>query len=791
MKKVLVLILLVLIVQTTKGYDKKTLIERFTNVSCPPCASVNNNWYNQLMSNFIDDSLVSHIVYNVSWPSNNDPMYVLNKNDNSGRTEYYGINGVPSIIANGVNTNTKEEVVRNAVTNGNAEFSPFMLELSSAYYTSNVLKVNAKITRDATDTSSLGNLVLRLAITEKTVEYSSAPGSNGEKEFYSVSRKMLPDHQGTSFEAPDVGESIEFNYEFTPGEDFLKDVNMKNLRLVAFIQNNSTKEVFQSEMEDIIYLEQLEAVFSIEEHIGIPPFTVKFKDHSTSSDSTQILSWEWDFNNDGVIDSEEQEPTWVFENEGTYTVSLTVKDEIETFTTVEDNFVSVIGNTANILVVNGINYNDFSTEMTDFYSNSTCFAGNEVDVWDLYGDQMFNYVANPSIKRTHLFGQYIPSDVLNLYEKVIWIDHSHLGGTEIEVGDQIIDYVNQGGNFLLASSKAGDFFNNNLLKYCGVSRFSPARGVTGIVSVDQNLLDQNVTSTNTTVQFARLSNSSAAIPIFTKKGNNDWLAGFTYYKGAGGFIYVGGSPYLYKNNEVKQNFDYIIKNLLRNDPIIVGPKTFFATVEHTELSDTLGSEIIFEFEVENISDSTITLYFKRESNVLPEEWTSSLCFTFCFRNDLDSVVTNDNFGSSPIVAGETRQFSLHVNPLINEGTGNIEVVIGNLNDPTDMQSFNLSASSIIDAVNSNDLNDKYTLRQNYPNPFNPSTTITFSVEEAGFGSLKVYDVLGNLVKIIFNKRLASGEYSVNFDATNLSSGVYFYKLNINNFVQTKKMILGK
>lgn len=94
-----------------------------------------------------------------------------------------------------------------------------------------------------------------------------------------------------------------------------------------------------------------------------------------------------------------------------------------------------------------------------------------------------------------------------------------------------------------------------------------------------------------------------------------------------------------------------------------------------------------------------------------------------------------------------------------------------------------------------ELANSFELLQNYPNPFNPSTTIKFSIPESGFVSLKVYDVLGKEVATLVNNELAAGSYSAIFDANNysqnLSSGIYFYKLESGNFVQTKKLMLIK
>ena len=85
----------------------------------------------------------------------------------------------------------------------------------------------------------------------------------------------------------------------------------------------------------------------------------------------------------------------------------------------------------------------------------------------------------------------------------------------------------------------------------------------------------------------------------------------------------------------------------------------------------------------------------------------------------------------------------------------------------------------------------YTLSQNYPNPFNPATIISFSIPENSFVSLKIYDVLGNEVSELVNEIKEKGNYNVSFDASNLSSGIYFYTLKANSYSTTKKMLLAK
>jgi len=93
--------------------------------------------------------------------------------------------------------------------------------------------------------------------------------------------------------------------------------------------------------------------------------------------------------------------------------------------------------------------------------------------------------------------------------------------------------------------------------------------------------------------------------------------------------------------------------------------------------------------------------------------------------------------------------------------------------------------------NDNQMPQKYSLEQNYPNPFNPTTTINYSVRGKGFAQLKIYDVLGKEIATLVNEEKRQGRYSVKFNGTNLPSGVYIYTLRVNNFVQSRKMMLLK
>ena len=98
-------------------------------------------------------------------------------------------------------------------------------------------------------------------------------------------------------------------------------------------------------------------------------------------------------------------------------------------------------------------------------------------------------------------------------------------------------------------------------------------------------------------------------------------------------------------------------------------------------------------------------------------------------------------------------------------------------------------SSVV-SINLNSPN-QYALNQNYPNPFNPSTVITYSIPVSSNVTLKVYDILGRLITTLVNENQQAGSYTVNFDARDLSNGIYFYKIQSGNFVAVNKMLLLK
>jgi hypothetical protein len=108
-----------------------------------------------------------------------------------------------------------------------------------------------------------------------------------------------------------------------------------------------------------------------------------------------------------------------------------------------------------------------------------------------------------------------------------------------------------------------------------------------------------------------------------------------------------------------------------------------------------------------------------------------------------------------------------------------------------MQALKTSVTGPAGISNQNKCPLHYELQQNYPNPFNPTTNIKFAVPKDGDGSLKIYNLKGSLVTTYFNGFIKAGNYNVDFDGSKLTSGIYFYKLTVGEFSETKKMMIVK
>jgi hypothetical protein len=193
------------------------------------------------------------------------------------------------------------------------------------------------------------------------------------------------------------------------------------------------------------------------------------------------------------------------------------------------------------------------------------------------------------------------------------------------------------------------------------------------------------------------------------------------------------------------------------------------------ISDT--SEHNGPYAVKNISLKNNGEHLYRIKNVALKNGS-----TFAIQGSLQEYRDVPALGSIELpVALVSKTYGIHSDTLIIQTEG-----------PDSTFTVIVKGSTLTDVhIKQSTVPTEFSLAQNYPNPFNPSTTIRFVVPVSGFVSLKVFDLLGREVATLVDEKKDAGSYEVTFDGKNLSSGVYFYRLQAGEFVQTKKLLLQK
>ncbi len=225
------------------------LLEEATNASCSPCAT-----YNPILQKFYASHFggVISVRYHAWWPGSSDPMYVSASTDCRRRINYYGINGVPTYVMDGVPKGVPADydaMVRQ-LEQRLAQPAPLKILVHSKIVDDSVL---AKVRLIPLKEVTAGNLYLRVAVTQRMVSYQSPPGSNGEKDFPEVLRKMLPNATGTSIPALTIGDTLDFEFSTVAKSDW----EIGDLAVVAWLQSDDSKEVLQSNIDFPTFFVQL------------------------------------------------------------------------------------------------------------------------------------------------------------------------------------------------------------------------------------------------------------------------------------------------------------------------------------------------------------------------------------------------------------------------------------------------------------------------------------------------------------------------------------------------------
>jgi len=295
--------------------------------------------------------------------------------------------------------------------------------------------------------------------------------------------------------------------------------------------------------------------------------------------------------------------------------------------------------------------------------------------------------------------------------------------------------------------------------------------------------------------------STVSLQSFTSDENFNQIS-YSVFNDSGAVDPFGVSIHQYTYSDSMNDFIYFFYQIINSsgrdiDGLFAG---IFADWDIGDAGSNMGGydisrQLVYEYQAgENISDSSyygvIALTPMAGARVTASGEYSNNDSLFIWMN---------TFVNEPISSSGDYRTYMGCGPLNIENGEKNEIAFAFLagDDLTDLQSKADLAiqgwnSGIVAVENKNNILNNYCLFQNYPNPFNPHTTIQYSIPHSGNVTLKIYDLLGREIETLINRYQRPNTYSVDFDASKFSSGVYFYQLQVGDvFVETKKMLFLK
>jgi hypothetical protein len=285
-----------------------------------------------------------------------------------------------------------------------------------------------------------------------------------------------------------------------------------------------------------------------------------------------------------------------------------------------------------------------------------------------------------------------------------------------------------------------------------------------------------------------------SVELFDDGNHNDGIAGDSLFANSWPVPPVEESDYYIDLQVTRVDSDTVV-NHLNNMAVFttIGP----VVVEDYVITsnDTVpnpGDQIRFKLELHNngLTESAV--------DIMAVISTTDSCISEI--SDNSAFYGHIPAGESVIPPSGFQQYTVEINPNCPGNSDvwfNVDIYSDGNYFWSDSFAFHIyNVTAIPDEKNF--LPDKYVLHQNYPNPFNPVTTIQYQIPELSFVTIKVFDLLGNEVATLVNDDKPSGNYEIDFNGNELTSGVYFYRLQVypanvgaGSFIDTKKMILLK
>ena len=761
MKKLLlstILFLLVVMVPMNAQVRRIVLLEEATNASCSPCAQNNPNLQAFFQSHF---GGVISVRYHASWPGA-DPMYSLNPTESTARiVTYYGINGVPNYLMDGTNYGVPSDAL-GMVGQMNQDLemdAPVKIKVDANI---DADSVRATITLTGVAPVTQTNLRFRIAIIERMIQYATPPGSNGEKVFPDVMRDMYPDPDGYTVSSINPGDEIVYHVSQAVNAAW----NWQDLAVVGWLQSDATKEVIQSNISVPTYVISSDA-----------PLGEFLEPNQNYAKTLKIM-------NDNDVDlhlrikfTDAQVPSgWTYG----LTYNGTSYDSVDITIAPGDSGVFNLNvNTGSD--AGSISLALFAENLDDHYSygyTANYFGviknGNVLFVDDDGGanSETFYFPAfdNANLQYTSIgegFVAGLKDQILAQdFKAIFWSIGWGFPALILSDVDFLESYLDGGGNLFIAGQDIGwDIFE-------GGANLQEA------MDFYHNYLDADYIADNAG------SNSFTGVPGTFAEGITTSLVGI-----AGGFYpeqigsYSGAADTIFQyTGTTKYGALYHDAGTYKTIYLGVGLEQFSSEAARFTLVQNISDLLQLIVPVEltsftyNIDKNGVNLVWNTATELNNNGFEVQRSFN---GSDFSTIGFVKGYGTT----SEEHNYSYTDKP----NTAAAATVYYRLKQ-VDLDGTSNYSSTLTVVY---DVPSRFDLSQNYPNPFNPTTVIKYEIAKTTDVSLKVYNSIGQEVAELVKGEIEPGTYKVQFDAKNLSSGVYFYKLTAGDFVTVKKMIVMK
>lgn len=456
MQKITVLFMLLLVIagfnSTMAQAPKYAFFEHFTQASCGPCAQQNPGFQSSILE--LNTSTVRHIAYHTSWPGV-DPMYNHNPSQSDARVDYYNVTGVPAVYLEGNKKSggpgafTQQDVDEQV-----AATSPIKITVADI---DNGTSHDVTVTVYSVGVPPTGNLKLRTAIIERNVNYVSPPGNNGEKYFPNVFRKMLPSADGETIVLAAQGGFVTFNYTYD--ENAVWD--MDEIGLVAFVQNESTREVYNcgASFDPSAAIADPATITAAGTPSVVNSFSLEGTNNSTVSHeytfsltSTAPADWSANFVLNGVsysstatgtLAAAETIPVTIQVTPGTTSALATVTLSIQSLTNPNEDpvvkSVYVFSGVTELVVQNSAMAPETITFLETSYNNAFASAGTTA----------YGFVSSSLAQRASVEGSI--AGVNNIYYNAGW----YFPALTDEFVTELMEFMDNGGNLFISGQDIG------------------------------------------------------------------------------------------------------------------------------------------------------------------------------------------------------------------------------------------------------------------------------------------------------------------------------------------------